>query len=326
MKAVILCAGIGKRLRPFSYTLPKHLLPVCNKPVLHYLLEEMKQANIIKEVAVIVSQETAKPIQDYLNEKKDIFPFQFTYLFQDKPLGLAHACSMSETFIAGDEFIMLLGDNIIPGGVKAILTTENMGEGTCDASLLVREVDDPRPYGVVEFDESGNVLSMEEKPVTPKSNYVIVGVYRFKSSIFDSIRQIKPSYRGELEITDAVFHLKSVHKVVKAQIFDGIFLDIGNPQSYLSANQYMIHHFNQINPIDKTSKIEESFLSSDVSIGANVKISHSRLTNCIILPDTEIRNSNLKNSIIGKNCKIMLNNRDEDAVELIIGDDSKICP
>jgi glucose-1-phosphate thymidylyltransferase len=323
MKAVILCAGIGKRLRPFSYSIPKHLLPVNNQPVLSYLLKELAQENQVKEVAIIVSKETIDPIQEYLSENSHLFPFQFTYLFQIKPLGLAHACLMAESFVSDDEFIMLLGDNIIPGGVKAILDGGVNKLDNNDAIMLIRKVPDPRPYGVVEFDDSGNVISMEEKPENPRSSYVIVGIYRFKSSIFSSIHQIKPSRRGELEITDAIFHLKNSQKRVKAQIFDGIFLDIGNPESYLEANRYMIM-YDKESSIDPSSIIQESHIASDVSIGAKTLIIDSELSNCIVLPNTSIKNSNLKNSIIGRNCKIRLNNQKEKAVQLIIGDDSFI--
>jgi glucose-1-phosphate thymidylyltransferase len=325
MKAVILCAGIGKRLRPFSHSTPKHLLPVCNIPVLQYLLDELSLENRVKEVALIVSKETIDPIRDFLVEKTNSFSFQFTFLLQDIPMGLAHACSMAEVFVDGEDFIMLLGDNIIPGGCHAILSSQKEIDETNDAVLLVRKVMDPKPYGVVEFDREGNILSMEEKPINPKSDYVIVGIYRFKPCIFESIRQIKPSLRGEYEITDAIFHLKSFQKNVKAKIFDGIFLDIGNPQSYLAANQYMIENLCKEPPIDSSSSIRGSFLEKDVSIGKHVTINDSKLSNCIVLPGTHIEYSNLKNSIIGKNSFISINNQCGEALELILGDDSKIC-
>lgn len=325
MKAVILCAGIGKRLRPLSYSLPKHLLPVCNIPVLQYLLDELSLENIVKEVALIVSKETMAPIRDFVTEKSHSYTFQFTYLLQDIPLGLAHACSMAESFVDGDDFVMLLGDNIIPLGCHSILSSEKTIEQTDDAVLLVRKVEDPRPYGVVEFDKLGNILSMEEKPKNPKSDYVIVGIYRFKSSIFDSIRQIKPSQRGEYEITDAIFHLISLQKKVRAKIFDGVFLDIGNPQSYLEANQYMINHFCEEPPIDSSSLVTNSIIEKNVCLGKNVRIKNSKLSNCIILSGTTIEYSNLKNSIIGNNSFISINNQNNEPLELILGDDSKIC-
>ena len=324
MKAVILCAGIGKRLRPFSYTIPKHILPVCNQPVLRYLLNELAEASDIREIALVVSKETIVPIREYLNEKSQELPFTFTYLFQEKPLGLAHACSMAEEFLAGEDFMMLLGDNIIPGGIKSILTSDGGILSGQDATILVRHVPDPKPYGVVEFDATGTVISMEEKPVEPKSNYVIVGIYTFRESIFSSIRQIKPSYRGELEITDAIFHLKQTGRKVMAKVFDGVFLDIGNPHSYLSANQYVMKNFAPCNSIDTTTVIKDSLINWDVSIGKEVFVEASVLSNCILLPGSRVIASNLKNSIIGNNCFVNLNNQNEEAVTLFLGDDSMI--
>lgn len=323
MKAVILCAGKGKRLRPFSYSIPKHLLPVCNQPVLGYLLEELSSTCQVNEVAMIVSKETINPIQEYLSKKRADLPFHFTYLFQDQPLGLANACSMAEKFVSGDEFMMLLGDNIIPGGIQAILDP-TLETDLPDTTILVRPVADPTPYGVVEFDNEHRVISMEEKPAKPKSSYVIVGIYRFKPSIFSSIQQIKPSQRGELEITDAIFHQVQTGKKVKVKIFEGTFLDIGSPQSYLSANQYIIEHYNQGSSIDESSVVRNSSIDWNVSIGEKSEVLDSELTNCIVMAGTKINKSKLKNSIMGRNCQIKLNNLSEKATELIVGDDSLV--
>lgn len=322
MKAVILCAGKGKRLRPFSHSLPKHLLPVANVPVLQYLLEELAELHLVSEVGIIVSAETQSFIKDYIEENAQTFPFQFTYLFQDKPLGLADACAKAEKFVGGDSFVMLLGDNIIPGGLKSILS--DFSEKNADATILVRNVEDPRPYGVVEFDQQGHVLSMEEKPQVPKSTFVIVGVYLFKPIIFSSIQQIKPSSRGELEITDAIFLLTKENRNVIAQPFYGEFLDIGNPISYLDANRYAIEHFSKVTPISNSSQIISSHISDNVSLGPNTHIENSHLTNCIVLEGSTIRNSYLKNSVIGRNCWIELKNQIDSISQLILGDNCMI--
>lgn len=321
MKAVILCAGKGKRLRPFSYTIPKHLLPVNNKPVLRYLLDELAEINEIKEVAMIVSQETYNPIKEYISINASELPFQFSYCKQDIPLGLAHACLMAKDFVQHDEFLLLLGDNIIPGGVKSILSPLQSAQTIPDATVLVRKVLDPRSYGVVEFDSIGNILSMEEKPLKPKSDYVIVGIYRFNERIFDSIANIKPSFRGELEITDAIFYSKNLGQNVYAKIFDGFFLDIGNPESYLSANQFIREQDARLKK-EMNPNVVNSSVSDNVSIGFLSQVIDSKLENCIILDGTKIINSYLKNSIIGKNCIIDLGNLGKEPISIIVGDDS----
>lgn len=325
MKAVILCAGKGTRLRPFSYTIPKHLLPVCNKPVLRYLLDEMKEIGEIQDIAIIVSEETKIPIQEYITAKCQDLPFQFTFLLQEYPLGLAHACSMADSFVGLDDFLLLLGDNIIPGGIRAMFEQQQDPIDLEDATILVRKVPDPRPYGVVEFDKAGRVISMEEKPTDPKSDYVIVGIYRFKPIIFNAIKEIKPSKRGEYEITDAIFNLKNKTGSVKVKVFNGDFLDIGKPDSLLEANLYIMNHGkNHLEPIDPTSQISNSQIESNVSIGSNCVIQDSILRHCIVLENTTIRGANLINSIIGRNCNIQFKNQDKNPIKIIVSDDSKI--
>jgi len=325
MKAVILCAGKGTRLRPFSYSIPKHLLPVCNKPVLRYLLDEINEIGFITEIAIIVSEETKSCIQDYIQNQCQDLPFHFTFLTQKVPLGLAHACSIAEAFIGSDDFLLLLGDNIIPGGIQAIFGNQVNQTIIDNAVVLVRKVQDPRAYGVVEFDRSGNIISMEEKPAVPKSDYVIVGIYRFKPTIFQSIKEIQPSKRGEYEITDAIFNLKQKEGHVTVKVFEGDFLDIGKPDSLLEANLYIMKHDkNHLNPIDPTSKIVNSQIRTSVSIGPNCLIQDSILQNCIVLESTTIQGANLQNSIIGRNCRIHFDHQEKSSIQIMISDGSSI--
>ena len=353
MKALILAAGKGTRLRPITYTIPKHLLPVGNKPILFHVLDYIKEAGI-KDIGIVVSPDSGPYIEEAIGTGSG-WGGKITFIVQPEPLGLAHAVKVAQGFLGDSHFLMLLGDNLIQEGVKAFL---NEFQASCsDASILLKEVPDPRAFGVAELDSSGRVINLVEKPKKPRSNLAIIGVYLFTAEIHKAIAQIKPSWRGELEITDAIQKLLEMGKEIRSHLLRGWWLDIGSNDGLIEANRVVLDTFSKRDikgevdsqsrivgraQIGEGTKLESSRVQGPVFIEANCRIKNS-----LIQPFTNIRagtvveDSSLEHSVILENCRILKikhlvdsvigrntvltgQGKSAEKVKLFIGDDCKV--
>jgi len=292
IKGLILAGGLGTRLRPISHTGPKQLVPIANKPVLHYCMEDFKKAGI-DEIGIIVgyTKERIKKIVDSLGDGSK-WGVKITYIEQDAPRGLAHAVWIAKDFLNNENFVVYLGDNLLKNGIKNIV--DDFKNSDCDISLFLAAVDNPSRYGVAVLNENHEVIDVEEKPENPKTNLAIVGVYLFKPNIFDAIKNVKPGKKGELQITDAIYEfVKDSTKKVTGSIVKGWWDDTGTTDAVLRANHLILIDLES----DNKAKIEK-----DVKIIGNVKIGQNTIIrkgsvikgpliigeNCLIGPDTYI--------------------------------------
>jgi glucose-1-phosphate thymidylyltransferase len=235
MKGLILSGGRGTRLRPITHTSAKQLVPVANRPVLFYGIEAMANAGI-EEVGIIIAPETGEEIREAAGDGAQ-FGVKLTYIVQDEPAGLAHAVLTAEPFLGEDPFVMYLGDNLLQGGIGELVAT--FRRSAPEALILLTPVPDPEHYGVAEL-EDGRVVALAEKPPVPKTDLALVGVYMFTPAIHDAARAIRPSARGELEITDAIQHLVDAGRRVEPHIVRGWWKDTGRLEDMLEANRLIL--------------------------------------------------------------------------------------
>src|SRR5881227_1997625 len=235
LKGLILSGGKGTRLRPITHTSAKQLVPVANKPVLFYGLEALHDAGVV-ETGVIVG-DTEAEIRAAVGDGS-AFGLEVTYLRQDAPLGLAHAVLIASEYLGDDDFVMYLGDNFIVGGINEIV--ESFRRDKPDAQILLTKVANPSEFGVAELTDDGSVARLVEKPAQPRSDLALVGVYLFTPAVHEAVRAIKPSGRGELEITDAIQWLVDQNYNVRSHIITGYWKDTGNVIDMLEVNRSVL--------------------------------------------------------------------------------------
>jgi glucose-1-phosphate thymidylyltransferase len=230
MKGIILAGGSGTRLRPLTKITSKQLLPIYNKPMVYYPLETLRTAGI-EDILIIIAPDHAGDFLNLLGSGKD-FGCDFTYEIQDKPEGLAQAFLIGEKFIGNDSVTMVLGDNLYEDDFSEAIRTFESG-----ARVFAKEVTDPQRFGVVEFDENRKAISIEEKPEVPKSNHAVTGLYIFDNTVVQKTKQLQPSARGELEITD----LNNVYLregTLDVATVNGRWFDTGTFESWFEATAF----------------------------------------------------------------------------------------
>ena len=274
MKALVLAGGSGSRLRPITHTYAKQLLPVANKPVLFYGLEAIRDAGIT-DVGIVVG-DTAPAIQDAVGDGS-AFGLTATYLRQDAPRGLAHAVIVGRDFLGDDDFVMYLGDNFIVGGITPLV--EEFRSSRPDAQIMLTSVPDPRQFGVAELDAAGEVAGLEEKPQHPKSDLALVGVYIFTPAVHEAVAQLAPSWRGELEITEAIQWLIDQGRKVRSTTITGYWKDTGNVADMLEVNRMVLE---TVEP-QVRGTVEASELIGRVVVEAGAQVSQSRIVGPVVI-------------------------------------------
>ncbi len=236
MKALITAGGRGTRLRPITHTQNKHLIPIANKPILQYALDAVSSSGIV-DIGIIVGEDNGHEVQRAFGDGS-AQGLNISYIWQEAPLGLAHAVKISQEFIGDSSFVFYLGDNIVVGGVDRFI--ETFRESDLDCYLTLARVRDPERFGVPEFDAAGRIIGVEEKPRVPKSPFAVSGIYLYGPAIFEAVNAIAPSKRGELEISDAHdYLLKHGFKVGHGEI-TGWWKDTGMPIDLLEANRLVL--------------------------------------------------------------------------------------
>lgn len=232
MKGVILAGGTGSRLMPLTAYMNKHLLPVGLYPMIHYAISKLREAGIT-EILLIINAQSAQMYAEYLGSGEQ-FGVEITYRIQEQAGGIAHAAALAEPFVRGDKFVLLLGDNLFEDSIAA--EASRFAKGHESARVFLKEVDDPRRFGVPLFDEHGRIIRIEEKPLDPKSNYCVIGLYFYDASMFEIIRKIQPSARGELEITDVNNAYAGMGRL-EYSVLSGWWIDAGTHASLREAAQ-----------------------------------------------------------------------------------------
>jgi len=351
MKGIILHGGAGTRLRPLTFSGPKQLIPIANKPVSQYVLEDLRDSGV-RDVAIVLGEIYPELVKEYYGDGGR-FGVNITYVYQGKPLGIAHAVGLCEEVVGEDSFVVYLGDNLLQHGIKRYV--EEFFKGDYDAYILLKDVEDPSRFGVAKFDEDGRLIGLIEKPKVPPSRYALVGVYFFKPVVFDVIRCLKPSWRGELEITDALQLMMDRGYMVGYGFVEGWWLDTGKKDDILRANMLVLDERavrdikgelvnsrvegrvfigDGTKVVNSTIRgpvviggnclIEGSYIGPYTSIGDGSRILNSSIEHCVILEKASINGVNrLEDSLIGRNAKVSKNMR-IGIVRLNIGDYSEV--
>jgi glucose-1-phosphate thymidylyltransferase len=352
LKGLILSGGRGTRLRPITFTSAKQLVPVANKPVLFYGIEAMEAAGI-RDIGIIIAPETGDEIREACGDGSR-FGVRITYLVQDEPLGLAHAVLTAEPFLGDSSFVMYLGDNLLQGGITGLV--DGFRGGDADALILLTAVDDPQNYGVAELDGDGSVARLVEKPAAPRSDLALVGVYMFTPLVHDAARAIRPSDRGELEITDAIQWIVDHGHRVEPHVVHGWWKDTGRLGDMLEANRLILDtiehridgelHDAQVDGrviVEAGARLERSTVRGPAVIGAGAvvidayvgpytavgrhcRIERAEVEHSILLEGSSVSglDGRMESSLLGRNATITRTSAQPRAYRFMVGDQSEI--
>jgi glucose-1-phosphate thymidylyltransferase len=353
LKGLILSGGKGTRLRPITYTSAKQLVPVANKPVLFYGIEAMAGAGI-RDVGIIIAPETGGEIREAAGDG-DRFGVRITYIEQDAPLGLAHAVLTAEPFLGDSPFVMYLGDNLLQGGIEDLV--EAFRRNAPEALILLTPVADPENYGVAELDGNGAVTRLVEKPPEPASDLALVGVYMFTPRVHEAARAIRPSGRGELEITDAIQWLVDGRHAVESHIVRGWWKDTGRLDDMLEANRLILETIERrvdgaelddatiegrviVEPgarlerstvrgpavIGAGAVVRDAYIGPYTAVGRHCVIEEAEIEHSILLEGSSVRglNGRMESSLLGRDVTISRTPRQPRAYRFMVGDSSEI--
>jgi glucose-1-phosphate thymidylyltransferase len=351
LKGLILSGGAGTRLRPITHTSAKQLVPVANKPVLFYGIEALVEAGVT-EIGIVIAPQTGGEIREAVGDGAE-FGASVTYIVQEEPAGLAHAVLTAEEYLAGSPFVMYLGDNLLRDGISGLV--ESFRETSPDALILLTHVSDPSSYGVAELD-GGRVVRLVEKPEDPPSDLALVGVYLFGPPIFEAARALKPSWRGELEITEAIDRLIDEGREVRSEVVNGWWKDTGQLEDMLEANRLVLE---DVEPrldglvedsrvegrvvleegavlsgsvvrgpavIGAGARIEDAYIGPYTSIGAGVEVRRSEIEHSIILAGAVVRDlgTRMEASLLGRNVRLTRVDGMPKTLRMMVGDNSEI--
>jgi glucose-1-phosphate thymidylylransferase, long form len=352
MKGLVLSGGKGTRLRPITYTSAKQLVPVANKPVLFRVIESIRDAGI-DEIGIVIG-DTGPEVRAAVGDGSR-WGVKITYIQQEAPLGLAHAVKISRDFLGDDRFALFLGDNCIQGGISGLI--EQFGSSQYNAQIVLKEVPNPQQFGVAELNQDGTIKRLVEKPREPRSNLALVGIYMFDKHIWEAVENIQPSWRNELEITDAIQWLIENNYVVHPYVHKGWWIDTGKMSDMLEANRlvleeqparvdgYVDRDSQLIGKviIEKGAEIINSTIRGPAIIGENTRvvnsyvgpftsiyhdctIDNSEIEHSIILEHTKIRDlpHRLADSLIGRYVEVGSSPLRPKAYRLVLGDHSTV--
>ena len=352
LKGLILSGGAGTRLRPITHTSAKQLVPVANKPVLFYGIEALVEAGVT-EIGIIIAPETGDEIRAAAGDGS-AFGAEITYIVQDSPAGLAHAVLTAKDFIGDSPFVMYLGDNLLRDGLKGLVST--FREHAPDALILLTPVEEPEHYGVAELDGE-RIVRLIEKPKDPPSNLALVGVYLFSPLIFAASEALEPSWRGELEITEAIQALIDDGRTVQSEVVRGWWKDTGQLADMLEANRLVLEEIETDlqGEVDEGSRvegrvivepgatltrsvvrgpavigadacIEDAYIGPYTSIGGGVHIRRSEVEHSIILAGSVVEDlgTRMEASLLGREVKLTCSDGMPKTLRLLVGDKSEI--
>jgi glucose-1-phosphate thymidylyltransferase len=352
LKGLILSGGAGTRLRPITHTSAKQLVPVANKPVLFYGIEALVDAGV-EEIGIIIAPETGEEIRAAAGDGSR-FGAHITYIVQDKPAGLAHAVLTAAEFIGDSPFVMYLGDNLLRDGLRGLVATFRAEEP--DALILLTPVEEPEHYGVAELDGE-RIVRLIEKPKDPPSNLALVGVYLFQPAIFEVARKLEPSWRGELEITEAIQSLIDDDHRVQSEVVRGWWKDTGQLADMLEANRLVLEEVEtelegEIDPesrvegrvvlepgakllrsvvrgpavIGAGACIEDAYIGPYTSIGEGVHVRRSEVEHSIVLAGSVVEDlgTRMEASLLGREVKLTRSSGMPKTLRLLVGDKCEI--
>ncbi len=351
MKGLVLSGGLGTRLRPLTYTGAKQLVPIANKPVLFYAIEDLVEAGI-DEIAIVVG-DTQAQIRAAVGDGSQ-FGARVEYIVQDAPRGIAHGIKIARDFLGDERFVLFLGDNFLREGIVSYV--EQFRRGDANAQILLYRVRTPQDFGVAEL-RDGQVIRVVEKPPDPPSDLAVIGIYMFDANVFGVIESLKPSARGELEITDTIQGLIDRGHTVVPHVVSGWWIDTGKKDDMLEANRLILEILEQ--QIDGTldadsevlgrvviardAEVHNSVIRGPAIIGPNTRIQNAYIGpftsidhDCLIV-DCEIEHSivldhtrlvevpgRIEDSLIGRNVEIVRSPHRPKAHKLLLGDFSRV--